>query len=242
MRPRFLLAAVALFGALAGSGVAAAQSIAYAIPYGTTNMRAGPGVDYPVVAIIRGGSAVTVYGCLSDFSWCDSIVQDIRGWVSTTRLQFEYGGNLVPIPRYYSYFDAPIIGFDFGYWDRYYTDRPFYRDRHHHRGRGDDRPRDRDDQRPGIFPEEGGPPRHDGGGRRDYWPPGSIDQGGNGTFPEEGGGRNRNRPPASNNQGGNGVFPEEGGNAGPPAISDDSSTGGQGSAGAPCPPGNPSCQ
>jgi len=232
MTPRFLLAALALSGALAGPSVAAAQSIAYAIPYGTTNMRAGPGIDYPIVAIIRGGSAVTVYGCLSDFSWCDSSVEDIRGWVSTTRLQFEYGGNLVPFPRYYSYFDAPIIGFDFGYWDRYYSDRPFYRDRHQHRFRRHHRPPDYNDETPGIFPEEGGP-NYDGR-RHDYPPPDSIRPGGgSGIFPEEGGGNNRR---------GNRIFPEEGGNAGPPPVSDESPSSGQGSAGPPCPPGDSSCQ
>ncbi len=225
MKIRFLLAALALCGAVAEASPAAAQSIAYAVPTGTTNMRAGPGFDYPVIAIIRGGSAVNVYGCLSDFSWCDSSVQDIRGWVSTTRLQFQYGGNLVPMPRYYSYFDAPIIGFDFGYWDRYYRDRPFYRDRDRHHRRRDFRPpRDGgDNDRPGIFPEEGG----------NQYPPGNQDSGRRRH-------RDRNDNPPSNPDG-NGIFPEEGGRNPPPTVeiippSD------QGNSGPACPPGDAICR
>ena len=196
MRSRFLLAAVALFGALAGPGVAAAQSIAYTIPYSTTNMRAGPGLDYPVVAIVRGGSPVTVYGCVSDFSWCDSIVQNVRGWISTTRLEFEYGGNLVPIPRYYTYFRAPIIGFDFGYWDRYYSDRPFYRERHYRRY---DRRYEHSDAKP--FPgEDSGHPRQSQGRRH-------FSDGGSGNTQGDGGGHQRQH----SNKGDAGASPEKGG-------------------------------
>jgi uncharacterized protein YraI len=180
MRPRFLLAAIALLGAIAGPGVAAAQSIAYTIPYSTTNMRAGPGLDYPVVAVIRGGSPVTVFGCVSDFSWCDSIVQNIRGWISTTRLEFDYGGNLVPIPRYYTYFRAPIISFDFGYWDRYYSDRPFYRERHHRRH----------DRR--YYNSDAGNPSDEGSGhRRQSQERQHFSDGGGGSTQGDGGGHKR---------------------------------------------------
>jgi uncharacterized protein YraI len=186
---------MALVGVLALPHVAAAQSIAYAAP-GRTNMRAGPGLDFPVIAQILGGSAVNVYGCLADFSWCDTSVQNVRGWVSTTRLEFDYGGNLVPLPRYYSSFNAPVILFDFGYWDRHYRDRPFYR--HRHRDRQPNWPDDDGGAslpEPGIFPEEGGP-RDDNDGRIDNSPPpmiegpgtdGQVDDGGATIFPEEGG-------------------------------------------------------
>ena len=256
MRSRFFLAASALLGALGLSNGASAQSLAYAVPGGSSYMRAGPGFDYPVIAYIRGGSAVTVYGCLPDWSWCDASVQRMRGWVSTTRLQFQYGGNLVPIPRYYSYFDAPTVTFDFGYWDRYYQDEPFYRDYYRHR-RHHDRGRNRDhryDQTPGIFPEEGGPPidRQDGGGHRhrDRNRDGG-NRSGDSIFPEEGG--SIGQPPREDNGSGRrhrrdnpppdvyGGPPQSApGDAGPPAISDDSARGRQGS-GEACPPGSQVC-
>ena len=121
------MALVALAAALAVAPQAAsAQSIAYAVP-GSTNVRAGPGTQYPVVARVRGGTEIIVYGCLSDRAWCDIQVYRTRGWMSSRRLEFVYAGSRVLVPEYYSYFDAPVIRFDFGYWDRYYDDRPFYR-------------------------------------------------------------------------------------------------------------------
>jgi uncharacterized protein YraI len=233
MRRYLLLAAVALSGALAAPGIAAAQSIAYAVPYGTTNMRAGPGLEYQVIAIIRGGSAVTVYGCVRDFSWCDSSVQNIRGWVSTTRLQFQYGGNLVPFQGYYSYFNAPIIQFDFGYWDRYYQDEPWYR-RHHRRHR--DHRNDNNDV--GIFPEEGGG-RHP----RDQGPPPDLYDQGSEILPDDGGGgRYERRRSGSPDQGGAGVFPEEGGGNAAPRHRNSGGSGGNDSGGAVCPVDSPNCQ
>ena len=222
MRSRCLLAAVALLGALALPHVAAAQTIAYAAP-GRTNMRAGPGLDFPVIAQILGGSAVNVHGCVSDFSWCDASVQNVRGWVSTTRLEFEYGGNLVPLPRYYSAFDAPVILFDFGYWDRHYRDRPFFRSRHRDR-RPDWRPDDGGASppgSPGIFPEEGGNPN----GRVDNAPPPMIEGGG-----ADGG-----------VDGGAGIFPEEGG-ASQPEIIEVPPASEEGGAVPPCPDSNPNCR
>ena len=90
-------------------------------------MRAGPGADYPVIAHIRGGSAVNVYGCIADYSWCDSSRSE------HPRMDFHNAAAIPvwrqpgPAPRVLSlYFGAPTVSFDFGYWDRYYYDRPFY--------------------------------------------------------------------------------------------------------------------
>ena len=127
MRPASLIAVSALLVALAAAPQpAAAQSIAYSVP-GSTNVRAGPGTQFPVVARVRGGVRIVVFGCLTDRAWCDVQVYRTRGWMSSRRLEFVYAGSRVLVPDYYDYFDAPIIRFDFGYWDRNYDDRPFYR-------------------------------------------------------------------------------------------------------------------
>jgi uncharacterized protein YraI len=131
MRTASLIALAALTMVLAPR-TATAQEIAYSVP-GTTNVRAGPGVEYPVVARVRGGVEIYVYGCLSDRAWCDVRVFETRGWMSARRLEFVYGGSRVLVPEYYAYFGAPYISFDFGYWDRYYEDRPFYRKWRRHR-------------------------------------------------------------------------------------------------------------
>jgi uncharacterized protein YraI len=145
MSMRRLLAAAVLLGAMALPGLASAQVLAFAV-YGTTNMRAGPGTQYPVIARIAGGSAVHVYGCIPERVWCDAQVQGIRGWVASSRLEFAYRGRRVPVVQYYGYFGAPYVYFDFGYWDRHYRDRPWYRDRY--RWRDNDRDRDRQRDRP----------------------------------------------------------------------------------------------
>jgi uncharacterized protein YraI len=127
MTLRSLTALLALIAAVAAvPRPAAAQQIAYAVP-GTTNVRAGPGTQYPVITQVYGGERVDVYGCLSDYSWCDIFAHGIRGWMYAPRLQFVYGGSYVRVPEYYRYFGAPIIRFDFGYWDRWYSDYPWYR-------------------------------------------------------------------------------------------------------------------
>src|SRR3954447_9071335 len=127
MKIRPLLTALALLGSLALPNLASAAQIAYAA--GPTNMRAGPAGNYPVVARVLGGSAVNVFGCVRGYSWCDASVQGVRGWMNAAKLQFVYGGQRVFVPQYYSYFGAPIVSFDFGYWDRWYAGRPFYVDR-----------------------------------------------------------------------------------------------------------------
>ena len=38
---------------------------------GSSQVFAGPGNDYPVVAQLARGVAVNVNGCLNDYSWCD---------------------------------------------------------------------------------------------------------------------------------------------------------------------------
>ena len=127
MKLRSLIAGLAFLGAVAAPGLAAAYTLVYATYDGRTNMRAGPGTSYPVIARILPGSEVNVVGCLSNFSWCDVVVQGYRGWVSTSRLEFSYATRR----------QVPVIGFSFGYWDRHYSDWPWYREwrRHHRRDR-----------------------------------------------------------------------------------------------------------
>ncbi len=148
MKIRHFLAAASLLGALLLPSLASAQSVAYAV--GGMNMRAGPGVEYPVVAIVAAGSAVNVYGCISGARWCDASVQGVRGWLGGERLEFVYSGRRVLVPSYYTYFRAPVISFDFGYWDRYYTGRTFYRERSRYgdrRAAREERQEDRQDAR-----------------------------------------------------------------------------------------------
>jgi hypothetical protein len=79
----------------------------------------------------------------------------------------------VPLPSYYAYFGAPVIGFDFGYWGG----------KHRHRHRDRDRDHDWD-----------GRWRPDGGGSSGWEGPGADGDGDSSIFPEEGGGDGGWRP------------------------------------------------
>lgn len=94
------------------------------------HLRAGPRRDYPVVAILPAGTQVLVQGCLSDYSWCDVIVGNDRGWVYAGNLDYIYLSEPVPLIEYGPAIGIVIVPFILGeYWDHHYYGRPWYRDR-----------------------------------------------------------------------------------------------------------------
>ncbi|MBX4889416.1 SH3 domain-containing protein [Rhizobium bangladeshense] len=95
------------------------------------NMRAGPSTRYPAVAVIPAGSPVEIRGCLSNVNWCDVEFYGGRGWVSGQYVQAVYQQRRVYVgPRYYRPLGIPMVTFSVGnYWDRYYRNRDFYRER-----------------------------------------------------------------------------------------------------------------
>ena len=110
---------------LAVPTVAVAQQLAYAAK--TVNMRAGPSRDYPVVATLGSGTAMTIYGCLQGYTWCDVVVGASRGWVYSGNIVYPYQGRNVPVMSYGSSIGLGIVSFSMGnYWDNYYTDYPWY--------------------------------------------------------------------------------------------------------------------
>jgi uncharacterized protein YraI len=148
---------VVLLGLAAAPGVADAQSSAYT--NSPAELYAGPAPDYPVVAQIPPGTALDVFGCLSDYSWCDVALPGVRGWIDAQLLEYPYQGGYVPLYDYGAIIGVPITGFAIAaYWDRYYRNRPWYHDR--------DRWANRPEPRPGPggvppgqgHPQPGGPP------------------------------------------------------------------------------------
>ena len=91
------------------------------------NMHAGPGTGYPVVDIIPAHARITIYGCLSDYAWCDVSWRGDRGWVSADDLDYFYNNRYVYLPGYADVIDVPILTFSLGtYWNDYYVGRPWY--------------------------------------------------------------------------------------------------------------------
>ncbi|MBY5388558.1 SH3 domain-containing protein [Rhizobium leguminosarum] len=95
------------------------------------NMRAGPSTRYPAVAVVPAGSSVEIRGCLSNVNWCDVEFYGGRGWVSGQYVQAVYQQRRVYVgPQYYRPLGIPMVSFSVGnYWDRYYRNRDFYRER-----------------------------------------------------------------------------------------------------------------
>src|ERR1700753_3342337 len=123
---RRLTAAFALLLGLAGLSANAAKA-ADAVTVANVSMRAGPAVAYPHVMVLPAGTAVTVYGCLSDYSWCDTSFGDARGWVAADYLSAPYQGNRVAIPAFGAQLGLSILNFSINdYWGSYYRTRPWF--------------------------------------------------------------------------------------------------------------------
>ncbi len=94
------------------------------------NMRAGPGTRYPIITTIPEGRSVEVFGCLSDYDWCDVGWRGSRGWVFTDYLEYYYRNQPRPVMEWGPRIGLPIITFSFGdYARRHYRDMPWYSDR-----------------------------------------------------------------------------------------------------------------
>ncbi|WP_367277836.1 SH3 domain-containing protein [Paraburkholderia sp.] len=128
MRTRALAVAVVL----AGFGLAAPRAFAQVQAYTSepVELFAGPSGDYPVVSELGPGVPVTVMGCVSDYSWCDVALPDLRGWVYAAYLSYPYQGGYVPLEDYGPSIGLPVVTFALGaYWGSFYRDRPWYGDR-----------------------------------------------------------------------------------------------------------------
>lgn len=146
-----LSVAATVAGLVIGPSLASALT---AMTTESTNLRAGPALDFPVVDRIPDDARVTVHGCVRAYRWCDISWRDARGWVSGDELAYYYQQRYVPVVEYGPRIGLPIVVFSFDtYWDRYYRGRPFYgertrwrtvwRDRDGGRKRNADRPRDK---------------------------------------------------------------------------------------------------
>ena len=137
-----ILAIAALAAAVLAPAAADAATAARAT--GNVNLRAGPSTDYPRILVVENGARVTVFGCLSDRSWCDVEAYGARGWLSSRYISIFYRDRVYrPQPQVV----VPGVTFSFGYWDRHYSDRPFIRDPRWRRDDGRDRRDDRWDRR-----------------------------------------------------------------------------------------------
>ena len=114
-----------LAAALALVPTCANAELAYAAKQ--VHLRAGPAIDYPVIATLMPGVVMDVQACLSDYRWCDVIVGQERGWVYAGNIVYTYQGSQVPVLNYGALIGIGIVAFSLGsYWDSHYVGRPWY--------------------------------------------------------------------------------------------------------------------
>ncbi len=155
---RNLVAGLGLLAASTlGAGSATAAPVNNAYVTTSLHLRAGPGTYYPVVTTMRAGDRVSIYGCLSGWTWCDIGWHGYRGWAAGRYLQVAYHDRRRPVYSYGPYLGLPFLSFSIGpYWNEHYRHRRFYGDRsrydHHHRGNNNPPPHK------GQAPHKGRPP------------------------------------------------------------------------------------
>jgi uncharacterized protein YraI len=94
------------------------------------SLRAGPDSDYPRITVIESGTPIEVLGCIDQWSWCDVVAYNERGWVFGRYVELEYQGRRGYVSSYGPQVGIPIIAFALGtYWGSHYSDRDWY----HHR-------------------------------------------------------------------------------------------------------------
>src|SRR5512139_3739347 len=107
-----------------------ANELSVAYPISNVNLRAGPDTDYPVIVMVPDRAPIEIQGCLGDYTWCDVVFQDSRGWMRSIYLAGSYQGYYYPLRDYAPRLGYPVVEFDIGeYWDAYYQDRSFYQER-----------------------------------------------------------------------------------------------------------------
>jgi len=125
-------------------------------------LRAGPASNYPRVAAVGRGDALEVYGCLSNYAWCDVADGEDRGWIQGSRIGFLRNGQNVYISNNASVLGLSILTFGLGdYWGTHYENRPWVNDRRWNRNprppQGDFAPNPRPPM-DGQQPNDNGPP------------------------------------------------------------------------------------
>lgn len=120
-----LLAVLLVGGCVNSSGAVYSTAGRQAMTTGDVNLRAGPGTNFPRVVVVPAGSVVALYGCIEGRGWCDVGYSGTRGWISSRYLDTFYDSRRVYVP-YQPRYAVPIVTFDFGYWDNWYSGYPWY--------------------------------------------------------------------------------------------------------------------
>ncbi|MCM2250768.1 MAG: SH3 domain-containing protein [Ramlibacter sp.] len=91
------------------------------------NLRAGPGPEYPLVAVLPAGDPVAIQGCLAGYTWCDVLAGPGRGWVYAGNINAAFQNDTVLVLSHGAAMGVPVLAFVLDdYWSLHYQDRPWY--------------------------------------------------------------------------------------------------------------------
>jgi uncharacterized protein YraI len=166
MKPKILMGTAMFVALTALSGPALAAFTGY-IPT-AMRLRAGPGMEYPVIARLPGNTNVFVNGCIAGWDWCEVEWNGLHGWTSGRFMQLMERNRPVATYSYAPTLGVPVVVFTRNdYWNRYYHDRPFYRSwqpkPEHHEGQWRNHGRDDDHDRDSGHGRGGHDDGHDDG-------------------------------------------------------------------------------
>lgn len=115
-------------GVLIAAGMAAsAASAAPGYVLYRTSLLAGPGGQYPVVARMRAGDRVEIFGCTRRWAFCDVAWAGLRGWARGSALQIIYRDRRVALYQYAPIIGIPFVSFSIStYWGSHYRDKPWF--------------------------------------------------------------------------------------------------------------------
>ena len=95
-----------------------------------TDVFAGPSSEYPPIGQLPVNADVQLFGCLSDWSWCDVGFGPNRGWIYAGDILVSYDNQRVAIIEYGPRIHLPVVTFSLmAYWDEHYRGRPWYGER-----------------------------------------------------------------------------------------------------------------
>jgi len=106
----------------------AAQPAAFTVR--DVDVFAGPSSEFPPIGTLAPNTEVRIAGCLSDWSWCDVIFPEDRGWVYAADLAYPYRNERVVILENGPRLGLPIVTFSLQtYWTAHYRTHKFYAQR-----------------------------------------------------------------------------------------------------------------
>lgn len=107
-----LFQAVAAAALMLAAGISTGYAAMSATAVTDLNVRAGPGPQYPVVALAMRGSTTVLEGCIEGSNWCRVNVGGVSGWAYARYLTTDFGGSAVVISERRAELAVPAVSYE----------------------------------------------------------------------------------------------------------------------------------